>query len=90
MINLICRFYDVEEGTVLIDGHDLRDVRLKSLRDQIGVVLQDPFLFNGTVAENIAYGNPDAALEDVVAASHAANAYDFIVDLPDLKGREKL
>ena len=83
LINLICRFYDTEEGQILIDGQDIRNVRLKSLRDQIGVVLQEPFLFNGSVAENIAYGNPDAVLEDVVAASRAANAYDFVLNLPD-------
>ena len=83
LINMICRFYDVEEGAILIDGQDIRDVTLKSLRDQIGVVLQEPFLFNGTVAENIAYGNPDAPLESIVAAARAANAYDFIFDMPD-------
>ena len=83
LINLICRFYEVEEGAVLIDGHDIRDVGLKSLRDQIGVVLQDPFLFNGTAAENIAYGKPGASVEEVVAAAKAANAHDFIMDFPE-------
>lgn len=83
LINMICRFYDVEEGAILIDGQDIRDVTLKSLRDQIGVVLQEPFLFNGTVAENIAYGNPEASLERIVAAARAANAYDFIFEMPD-------
>ena len=83
LINLISRFYDVEEGAVLIDGYDIRDVSLKSLRDQIGVVLQEPFLFNGTVAQNIAYGNPDAPIEEIVAASQAANAYNFILEMTD-------
>jgi ATP-binding cassette subfamily B protein len=83
LINLISRFYEVEEGAVLIDGYDIKDVSLKSLRDQIGVVLQEPFLFNGTVAQNIAYGNPDAPVEEIVAASKAANAYDFILDMTD-------
>jgi len=83
LINLICRFYDVQEGAVLIDGHDIRDVTLKSLRDQIGVVLQEPFLFNGTVAENIAYGKPEASMDEIVAAARAANAHDFILNFPD-------
>jgi ATP-binding cassette, subfamily B, bacterial len=83
IINIISRFYDVQEGAIRIDGRDIREVQLKSLRDQIGVVLQDPFLFNGTVAENIAYGNPDATLDQIVAAARAANAHDFIMDLPE-------
>ena len=83
LINLICRFYDAAEGQILIDGQDIRDVELKSLRDQIGVVLQDPFLFNGTIAENIAYGKPEAALDEIVAAARAAHAHDFIMNLPD-------
>ena len=83
LINLICRFYEIEEGTIFVDGIDTRTVGLKSLREQIGVVLQDPFLFNGSVAENIAYGNPNAALEQVIAAAKTANAHDFINELPD-------
>ena len=83
LINLICRFYDIEEGAILIDGRDIRDVSLKSLRDQIGVVLQDPFLFNGPIAENIAYGKPDASLDEIVAAAKTANAHDFVLRLPD-------
>ncbi|MDP6779090.1 MAG: ABC transporter ATP-binding protein, partial [Candidatus Latescibacteria bacterium] len=79
LINLICRFYDGEEGEILIDGYDIRDVGLKPLREQIGVVLQDPFLFNGTIAENIAYGKPEAPLDEVVAAAKAANAHDFVI-----------
>ena len=83
VINLICRFYDVEKGAIYIDGHDIRDVSLKSMREQIGVVLQDPFLFNGTVADNIAYGKPEASLDEVVAAAKAANAHGFILDFPE-------
>jgi ATP-binding cassette subfamily B protein len=82
LVQLLSRFYDVDEGEVLIDGHDLREVSLRSLRQQIGVVLQEPFLFHGTVAENIAYGVPDAAPTDIVAAAKAANAHDFVVNLP--------
>jgi ATP-binding cassette subfamily B protein len=83
VINLICRFYDVEKGGIYIDGHNIRDVSLKSMREQIGVVLQDPFLFNGTVADNIAYGKPEASLDEVAAAAMAANAHDFILDFPE-------
>lgn len=82
-INLIGRFYDVDSGALLIDGHDVREVELKSLRDQIGVVLQDPFLFNGSIADNIAYGKPDAGPDEVVAAARAAHAHEFVIDLPD-------
>ena len=83
LINLIGRFYDVDAGAILIDGHDIREVQLKSLRDQMGVVLQDPFLFNGTAAENIAYGKPTAELDEVVAAARAAYAHEFVMNLPD-------
>ena len=83
LINLICRFYEPQEGAILIDGHDTRQVNIQSLREQIGVVLQDPFLFNGTVAENVAYGHPESSLEQVVAAAKAANAHDFIMNMPD-------
>ena len=83
LINLICRFYEPQEGAILIDGHDTRAVNLQSLREQIGVVLQDPFLFNGSVAENIAYGHPAASPEQIVAAAKAANAHDFILNMPD-------
>jgi len=82
-INLIGRFYDVKEGAVFIDGHDIRNVTVKSLRDQIGVVLQEPYLFYGTIYENIAYGKPDATMEEVIAAAKAANAHEFILRLPD-------
>jgi ATP-binding cassette subfamily B protein len=83
MVNLICRFYDVNEGRILIDGTDVRDLDLHELRSQVGVVLQEPYLFRGTIAENIAYGNPRAELEQIITASKAANAHDFIVGFPD-------
>jgi len=83
LINLVCRFYDVNEGQILIDGHDIRDIKLESLRGQIGVVLQNPFLFNGTVAENIAYGKPGATRKQIIAAAKAANAHEFIMNFPD-------
>lgn len=76
--NLINRFYDPQKGAVFIDGVDIRDVTLSSLRDNISMVLQDTFLFNGTVYENIAYGWKDASKDDVIAAAKAANAHDFI------------
>ncbi|MFP4054693.1 MAG: ABC transporter ATP-binding protein [Phycisphaerae bacterium] len=83
LVNLICRFYDVLEGQILIDGEDVRNYELGCLRRQIGVVLQEPFLFHGTVAENIAYGNAEANLESIIRAARAANAHDFIVGFPD-------
>ncbi len=82
-INLICRFYEVDSGMLLIDGVDIRKLRLEDLRTQIGVVLQEPFLFNGTITENIAYANPDATREEIMEAAKAANAHDFIVKFPD-------
>ncbi|WP_163268760.1 ABC transporter ATP-binding protein [Chelativorans alearense] len=80
---LIPRFYDVREGAILIDGIDVRQVSLKSLRQNIGVVQQDVYLFAGTVAENLRYGRPEAADEEIVAAAKAANAHDFIMALPN-------
>jgi ATP-binding cassette subfamily B protein len=82
-MNLICRFYDVNEGEIRIDGIDLRRIKQTDLRSQIGVVLQDTFLFNGTIAENIAFARPDASREDILASAKAANAHDFIVSKPD-------
>jgi len=82
IINLVPRFYDVTAGAVLIDGQDVKEVTLSSLRSQIGVVLQDALLFSGTVRENIAYGRPDATLEEVRAAAEAAQASEFIEELP--------
>ena len=83
IINLIPRFYDVSEGAIKIDGHDIRDVKLDSLRSQIGIVLQETNLFSGTVRENIAFGRPDATDEEVIAAAKAAAAHDFIMDFPE-------
>jgi ATP-binding cassette, subfamily B, bacterial MsbA len=83
LVNLIPRFFDVTSGSVLIDGHDLRDVSLKSLREQIGKVTQETILFNDTVRNNIAYGQPDIPLSNVVNAAKAALAHDFIQNLPD-------
>jgi len=82
VINLIPRFYDVSSGSVRIDGHDVSEVTLSSLRSQIGVVLQDALLFSGSVRDNIAYGRPDATIEQVRAAAEAAQASEFIEALP--------
>ena len=83
IINLIPRFYDVTEGQVLIDGHDVRDVTVESLRQQIGIVLQETNLFSGTIRENVAFGRPEAREEEVIAAAKAAEAHDFITGFPD-------
>jgi ATP-binding cassette subfamily B protein len=83
IINLIPRFYDVTAGAVTIDGHDVRDVCLDSLRSQIGIVLQDTTLFSGTVRDNIAFGRPEASMDEVIAAAQAAAAHEFIVSFPD-------
>jgi ATP-binding cassette subfamily B protein len=80
---LVTRFYDVTEGAITIDGHDLRDLTLTSLRGNVGVVLDEPFLFSISIRDNIAYGRPDASLEDIEAAARAANADEFIVRLPE-------
>ena len=82
IISLIPRFHDATAGTVRIDGHDLRDVQVKTLRDQIGMVLQDSILFSDSVKSNILMGKPDATDEEVIAAARAANAHDFIETLP--------
>ncbi len=82
IINLLPRFYDVSEGRVLIDGHDVRHVTLESLRSQIGIVLQESTLFAGTIRDNIAFGRPDASLEEVIAVAKAAAAHDFITEFP--------
>ena len=81
--NLLCRFYDPIQGRITVDGYDLRKVELASLRSQVAVVLQDTFLFNTTVRENLLYGKPDASAEELVAAARAAYAHDFIMALPD-------
>ncbi len=83
LVNLILRFYDVTHGRVTVDGYDIRNVTLKSLRRQIGLVLQDPLLFSATIRENIAYGRPDATEEEVIVAAKAARAHDFIMSFPE-------
>jgi ATP-binding cassette subfamily B protein len=83
IINLIPRFYDVSEGRITVDGHDIRDVTIESLRTQIGIVLQETNLFTGTLRDNIAFGRPDASDADVEAAARAAAAHDFIMSFPD-------
>jgi ATP-binding cassette subfamily B protein len=88
IINLIPRFYDVSRGRVLIDGRDVRDVTLQSLRAQIGIVLQETTLMTGTIRENIAYGKPEASLEEITAAAQIAQAHEFILSQP--KGYDTL
>ena len=83
LCSLIPRFYDVTSGAISIDGIDIRDVKLKSLRNQIGIVQQDVYLFSGTIYENILYGRPDATREEVIEAAKNANANDFIMGMPD-------
>lgn len=82
LVNLICRFYDVTQGAILVDGVDLRQLRVADYRRHVGLVLQEPFLFFGTIAENIAYGKPEATREEIVAAARAAHAHEFILRLP--------
>lgn len=82
LVNLICRFYDVSQGQVLLDGVDIRRLKLADYRSQIGLVLQEPFLFFGTIAENIAYGRPEATREQIMAAARAAHAHQFILRMP--------
>lgn len=82
LVNLVCRFYDVQDGAVRIDGRDVRDMRRHDLRRHIGLVLQEPFLFRASIAENIAYGRPDATIEEIINAAKAANAHDFIMRKP--------
>ena len=83
LVSLLSRFYDPQGGRILLDGHDLRDLSLKSLRENISLVLQDPFLFPLSVADNIAFGRPGATRHEIVAAAHAAHAHEFIEQLPD-------
>ncbi|MFM7563330.1 MAG: ABC transporter ATP-binding protein, partial [Planctomycetota bacterium] len=83
LVNLVCRFYDVTEGSVLADGQDIRSFPIEKYRSNIGIVLQEPFLFYGTIAENIAYGKPAASRNEIIAAARAAHAHDFILRLPD-------
>jgi ATP-binding cassette subfamily B protein len=83
IINLINRFYDVDGGSIKVDGVDIRKMHLKDLSEQIGIVLQEPFLFTGSLYENISYAKPDASREEVMRAAKAANAHDFIMKFPD-------
>ncbi len=83
MVSLIPRFYDVCGGSITLDGHDLRDLTLDSLRQQISIVLQDVFLFHGNVRDNILFGRPDATEEEMIEAAKVANAHEFIMALPD-------
>ena len=81
--SLLCRFYDVTGGQIAVDGYDVRNVTQRSLRSQIGVVLQEPFIFTDTIANNIRYGRPDAPMEEVIAAAKLANCHDFVMKLSD-------
>lgn len=83
LVNLIPRFYDVTQGRITIDGNDIRDVTLNSLRDQIGVVLQESLLFSASIRENIALGHPDASEDEIIAAAKAADAHHFIMEFPE-------
>jgi ABC-type multidrug transport system fused ATPase/permease subunit len=83
LVSLIPRFYDVNKGTIKLDGIDIRDIELEKLRNKISIVLQDVFLFHGTVRENILFGNPGASDEEIVEAAKVANAHDFIAALPE-------
>ena len=83
LVNLVCRFYDVNAGAILVDGMDIRSLALEDYRRHIGIVLQEPFLFYGTIAENIAYGRPDATREEIIAAARAARAHEFILRLSE-------
>ncbi|WP_136417949.1 ABC transporter ATP-binding protein [Herbaspirillum sp. ST 5-3] len=82
LVNLICRFYDVSDGAILVDGVDIRSLPIAEYRRHIGLVLQEPFLFFGTIADNIAYGKPGATRAEIIAAARAANAHEFILRLP--------
>jgi ATP-binding cassette subfamily B protein len=83
LAKLLLRFYDPTQGRITVDGNDLRDVKKKSLREQVGIVLQDPFLFSGSIAQNILYGNPEASQKEIIEAAKAANIHDFILSLPE-------
>ncbi len=92
LINLICRFYDPQKGEITVDGYNLKDISVKSLRDQVGLALQDIFLFSGTIKENISYGRPEASEKEVKEAAQAVYIHDFISSLPggyDTEVRER-
>ena len=82
-MNLLCRFYDVTSGEITLDNINIKDIELFSLRDNIGLAMQDVFLFSDTIEGNIAFGRPDCSLEEVIAAAKIANAHDFILQMPD-------
>jgi ATP-binding cassette subfamily B protein len=82
LVNLLCRFYDVGDGAILVDGVDIRSFPIAEYRRNIGIVLQEPFLFFGTIAENIAYGQPKATPLEIVAAARAARAHEFVLQRP--------
>lgn len=82
LVNMLCRYYDIQAGQILIDGHDIKNVTLKSLREQIGYMMQDSFIFSGTIMENIRYGKLDATDNEVILAAKSVNAHDFIDKLP--------
>jgi ATP-binding cassette, subfamily B, bacterial len=83
LINLVCRFFDVAEGAILADGVDIRSYKVEQYRRNVGIVLQDPFLFFGTIAENISYGRPEATRDEIITAAKAARAHEFILQLAD-------
>src|SRR5699024_1907865 len=83
IMNLLNRFYDVNSGKVTFDGVDVRDIQLESLRNNIGIVLQDSVLFTGTIADNIRYGKPNALMDEIISAAKQADIHDFIESLPD-------
>ena len=82
LASLLPRFYDVTEGRILLDGVDLKDLTVDSLRDQISIVLQEPLLFSTSISDNIRYGRLDASMDQIIEAARAANAHDFILQLP--------
>ncbi len=83
IMNLLSRFYEISGGRILVDGHDIRGVTAESLRSQVGVMMQDPFIFSGTIADNIRYGRLDASMEEIEEAARAVHAHEFIAELPD-------
>ncbi len=83
LVNLICRFYNSTSGSIRIDGEDVRDLAIEDIRRNVGIVLQQPFLFSGTIAQNIAYAKPEASTDEIIRAAKAANAHDFITNLPE-------
>ena len=83
IINLLSRFYDVTDGTIKIDGVDVKNIKREDFRGQLGIVLQEPFLFPGTIRDNIAYAKPDASIEEIMISAKAANCHNFIMKFPD-------